>query len=141
MKCMKAMGPEMDGSIAGPALKKAPGMELAVGWLDLASIVVCNNVMFHTLLDFVTLLICCVNWVWLLGWWVVDQLFGATGTSLLQRCKHQVVGRGPSFWCVSLVIHGHSLLILRPVVIISSTVSRLYSSFAVSLLLREYIYI
>jgi hypothetical protein len=31
MKCMKAMGPEMDGDIAGPALKKAQHLCWMVG--------------------------------------------------------------------------------------------------------------
>ena len=30
MKCMKAMGPEMDGNIAGPALKKAGMLRMRV---------------------------------------------------------------------------------------------------------------
>ena len=33
MKCMKAMGSEMDGDIAGPALKKAQRL-VSAGWSD-----------------------------------------------------------------------------------------------------------
>ena len=33
MKCMKVMGPEMDGDIAGPALKKAQHL-VSDGWSD-----------------------------------------------------------------------------------------------------------